>query len=277
LEAYVVRVPYLNSRPMAGWKVTVTEANEQGGRAFGSLGCILAASRGSLGHARLVRAALILLVAVLFAASWISAPTSEIVEAYRPSGVIGVFPPNGRGANLACPEPTATPTLEPTATPTLEPTATPTPEPTATPTLEPTATPTLEPMATPTLEPTATPTLEPTATPTLEPTATPTLEPTAAPTLEPTATAGPAVEPTSTLVPTPRPTRRPTRSPEPALIVVSPTPPAAPSPAEGEIVVLLPETGAQRNLPAMRKAVLLCGGSMVLLCGVLYARKCLEQ
>jgi len=236
--------------------------NEQWGRAFGSVKRISAASRAALGgYARLVGAALILLVAVLFAVSWVSAHTPEVVEAYHTSGVIGVFPLNGRGANLACPGPTATPTLEPTTTATLEPTATPT----------------LEPTATPTLEPTATSTLEPTATPTLEPTATPTLEPTATPTLEPTATAGPAVEPTSTLVPTPRPTRRPTRSPEPALIVVSPTPPAAPSPAEGEIVVLLPETGAQRDLPEMKKAVLLCSGSMLLVCGMLYARRRLDQ
>jgi hypothetical protein len=253
-----------------------------------------AASRGPLGrYAGFVRAALILLVGVSFAVSWVSAHTSEVVQAYRPSGVIGMFLPKGRGASLACPEPTVTPTLEPTVTPTLEPTATPTLEPTVTPTLEPTATSTLEPTVTPTLEPTATstleptatptlkptatPTLEPTATPTLEPTATPTLEPTATPTLEPTATAGPAVEPTSTLVPTPRPTRRPTRSPEPALIVVSPTSPAAPFPAEGKVLVLLPETGAQRSLPGIKKAVVLCGGSMVLVCGVLYARKRLDQ
>jgi len=271
---------------MARRKVTVIRTNEQWGRAFGSLRRISAEPRAALGgYARLMCAALILLVGVSFAVSWVSAHTSEVVEAYRPSGVIGVFPPNGHGANLACPGPTATPTLEPTttatleptATSTLEPTATPTLEPTATPTLEPTATPTLKPTATPTLEPTAAPTLEPTVTPTLDPTATPTLEPTATPTLEPTATAQPAVEPTSTLVPTPSPTRRPTRSPEPALIVVSPTPPAAPSPAEGKVLVLLPETGAQRNLPGIRKAVLLCGGSMVLLCGVLYARKRLVQ
>jgi hypothetical protein len=205
-------------------------ANEQWGRAFWSLRRMSAASRGPLGrYAGFVRAALILLVGVSFAVSWVSAHTSEVVEAYRPSGVIGVFPPNGHGANLACPGPTATPTLEPMATPTLEPTAAPTREPTAT------------------------------------------------PTLEPTATAEPTVEPTSTLLPTPRPTRRPTRSPEPALIVVSPTPPAAPSPAEGEVVVLLPETGAQRNSPGIGKAVLLCSGSMLFGCGVLYARKRLVQ
>jgi hypothetical protein len=250
----LVRVSYLNSWLMARRKVTVIRTNEQWGRAFGSLRRISAEPRAALGgYARLMCAALILLVGVSFAVSWVSAHTSEVVEAYRPSGVIGVFPPNGHGANLACPGPTATPTLEPTATPTLEPTAT------------------------PTLEPTATSTLEPTATPILESTATPTLEPTATPTLEPTATAGPAVEPTSTLVPTPSPTRRPTRSPEPALIVVSPTPPAAPSPAEGEVVVLLPETGAQRNSPGIGKAVLLCSGSMLFGCGVLYARKRLVQ